>query len=119
MILTELLAAILLAVGALAHPPSTPSHVELALVTPAPTLVKHVVQERDVIDSLTSLGSKASSYIQSAYSAVSSGFFESNPPTGSQVLSAANISSSDLAAVPTSVLNIPCEYLIKSLVGGR
>lgn len=119
MIPIELLAATLLATGALAHPTYTPSHAEVALVTPAPIPVhpEHLYYQRDIIDSITSLGSRADSYLHSVLTALGSGIpsyvtegilpGQVNLPTGSQVLSSANISSSDVAALPTQVLNIP------------
>lgn len=111
MVPIELLAVTLLAAGALTSPTYTPSHAEVALVTPAPVAGEHVLHRKNVISDissgLSSLGSAAQSYIQSAESALSSGFFGTPLPTGSQVLSSLGISDGDLDAIPTSVLNIP------------
>lgn len=107
-----LLAVTLLLSQALAYPTAT----ELSLITPAPIPVpaEHAYYRRDIIDSLTS---KVESYGQSLLSDLGSaipsyvtdGILPGavNLPTGSQVLSSANVSSSDLDAKPTQVLNIP------------
>lgn len=121
MIPVELLAATLLAVGALANP--TPAHVERVQITPAPIPVhpEHVYYQRDIVDSVTSavgsLASQAGNYAESVLSDLGSGIPSYvtdgilpgavNLPTGSQVMSSAGVSSSDLEAIPTQVLNIP------------
>jgi len=107
-----LLSTAILAFHAFAHPTRT----ELSLITPAPIAVprEHAYYRRDIIDSITS---KVESYENSLLSALGSAIpsyvtdgilpGEVNLPTGSQVLSAANVSSTDLDAKPTQVLNIP------------
>ncbi|ETN46253.1 uncharacterized protein HMPREF1541_00437 [Cyphellophora europaea CBS 101466] len=92
--------------------------VAIPLITPAPTPVvlggdPHL-QKRNVVDDITS---KLDGYVNSVFSElgsaipsyVSDGLFPhfQDLPTGSQVLSSANVSSSDLQASPTQVLNIP------------
>jgi len=67
------------------------------------------VQERDIISSIEGLGSYLSSVLGTFPSYVASGvpnFFQ-DFPTGTAVESSLGISSNDLAAAPTQVLNIP------------
>jgi len=90
-----------------------------ALVTPAPTPTRAVYAaypgaKRGIISDITS---ELDSYVNSVFSElgtaipsyVSNGLLPNlqNLPTGSEVLSSASISSSDLAPTPTQVLNIP------------
>jgi hypothetical protein len=90
--------------------PVDPPH---PMITPPPTLVDRAptrVQHRDVlsdIDSyvggvLSELGSAIPSYVASGVPE-----YFVNLPTGTAVMSTLGISSSDLAAVPTAVLNLP------------
>ncbi|KAK5082076.1 hypothetical protein LTR05_007218 [Lithohypha guttulata] len=113
----ELLATSLLAlvIHADAHP--TAAHVERALITPAPAIQQpeHAYhRRRDIIDSLTSqVGSYANSLLSDLGSAIPSYVTDGilpnqvDLPTGTQVLSSAGVSSTDLDAKPTQVLNIP------------
>jgi hypothetical protein len=67
------------------------------------------VQERDLLDSIEGLGNYLTSVLGSFPAYVASGvpnFFQ-DLPTGSAVQSSLGISSSDLVATPTQVLNIP------------
>jgi len=107
--------ATLLVSIAYAHP-TQPTRAELSLITPPPIPQppEHLYYRRDIIDSLTS---KAASYGESLLSDLGSaipsyvtdgilpGYVDL--PTGSQVLSSAGVSSSDLDPQPTQVLNIP------------
>lgn len=117
---------------ALAAPAPAPAPIALAnphypLITPPPSLTdRHPsrVQERDVLSSVKSLASDATSdiaglgtYLSSVIgtypSYIASGvpnFFQ-DFPTGSAVESSLGISDSDLAATPTQVLNIPYVYI--------
>lgn len=88
----------------------------IALITPAPTPVVlggSPVARRGVISDITSeLDSYADSLysgLGSAVSYITDGILPNFAalPTGSNVLSSANVSSSDLDALPTQVLNIP------------
>jgi hypothetical protein len=79
------------------------------LITPKATLVDRtptrVVQRglTDFVGSILSdLGSGIPSYVASGVPDFFQGF-----PTGGDVLSSAGVSSSDLAAAPTMVLNLP------------
>ena len=71
------------------------------------------IDERGIISSLESLGTAAEGYVSSVLgsfpSYVASGVpnFFADLPTGSAVEKSLGISDSDLAATPTSVLNIP------------
>lgn len=114
MLHTGLWAATLLASIVTAHP--TPTRPELALITPPPVPChpEHVYYQRGIISAITSV---AASYGESLLSDLGSAIpsyvtdgilpNEVNLPTGSQVLSSANVSSTDLDAIPTQVLNIP------------
>jgi hypothetical protein len=92
--------------------PPVPALTQQPESTPTPTLAIHANyhERRDIFDDLTSyvdgifssLGSGIPSYITDGLLPNLQGL-----PTGSQVLSSASISSSDLDAIPTSVLNIP------------
>ena len=102
--------------------PAEPTHVaaaEVPLITPAPTPAlnsygSHQAGRRDIFDSLTS---QLDSYVGGVFSELGSAIpsYVSNGllpglqglPTGSQVMSSAGVKSSDLAASPTQVLNIP------------
>jgi phosphatidate phosphatase APP1 len=114
------LVAALLVSGVLAFPADQTQvpAAAAALITPAPTPVllggDPGIAKRDVVDSLTSevagyvnsifseLGTALPSYVTEGLLANLEGL-----PTGSNVLSSANVSSSDLDAIPTSVLNLP------------
>jgi hypothetical protein len=79
------------------------------MITPMATLADRTptrVVKRDSIDVLGSLLSEAGSAISSYVASGVPNFFQ-NFPTGDAVLSSAGISSSDLAATPTMVLNLP------------
>lgn len=82
------------------------------MITARATLVDRTptpVEQRDIVDSITGLGGYLSSLLGTFPSYVASGvpnFFQ-DFPTGSAVASSLGISSSDLAATPTQVLNIP------------
>lgn len=100
---------------------ATPTQADRALITPPPTVSlarrpDHIFQyqRRDALSSLTaevaSYGRSILSGFGSAIpSYVTNGILPNmvNLPTGSQVLSSANVSSTDVAAQPTQVLNIP------------
>jgi hypothetical protein len=78
------------------------------MVTPKAVLADRV-QERDIIDSITGLGSYLTSVLGTYPSYIASGvpnFFQ-DFPTGTAVESSLGISDGDLAATPTQVLNIP------------
>ncbi|KAJ9611238.1 hypothetical protein H2200_004421 [Cladophialophora chaetospira] len=112
------LAACVLAVRASAIPTAvTPE--EAALITPAPTRTlaiygSYAGDRRNIIDDLTS---DLDSYVNSIFSGLGSAIpsYVSNGllpglqglPTGSDVAKTVGVSSSDLAASPTQVLNIP------------
>ncbi|KPI43725.1 uncharacterized protein AB675_6629 [Cyphellophora attinorum] len=112
--------AILSLLGLTAALPADPTQAALeaiALVTPAPTPVLlggEPVYRRDVVDSITA---EVNSYVNEIFSElgtaipsyVTEGILPNfaSLPTGSAVLSSANISSDELAASPTLVLNIP------------
>lgn len=110
---------LLLAALLLLQAQAAPTHVspeEIALITPAPTttLAIYAHARRGVISDLTS---KLDSYVNGVFSELGSAIpsyvtegvlpNEVDLPTGSQVLSSAGLSSSDMDAVPTQVLNIP------------
>ena len=79
------------------------------MITPKADLVDRTptrVVERDLTDVLSSLLSEAGSAIPSYVASGVPNFFQ-NFPTGDAILSSAGISSSDLAAMPTMVLNLP------------
>lgn len=102
--------------GAFCVPTQTASP-DRALITQAPAVpspFQYPHQRRDILSSLTSeiesyVGSVISGLGSDIPSYVTDGVLPGlvNLPTGSAVLSSANVSSSDLAAIPTSVLNIP------------
>lgn len=117
------LSQVAVAVSYLAHGasaiPTQPLDAELALITPPPKPAAALFdypqyQRRGVISSLTA---EIASYGKSLLSDLGSGIPSYvtdgvlpgavNLPTGSQVLSSAGISSSDIAASPTQVLNVP------------
>lgn len=117
------LSQVAVAVSFLAHGasaiPTQPLDAELALITPPPKPAAALFdypqyQRRGVISSLTA---EIASYGKSLLSDLGSGIPSYvtdgvlpgavNLPTGSQVLSSAGISSSDIAASPTQVLNVP------------
>lgn len=119
MLRPQMWAAALLASRVVAVPnPTQAIAAERALITPAPVPrlhhPDHALYRKDIISDLTSL---AASYGESVLSALGSDLpsyvtdgilpGELNLPTGSAVMSSANISSSDLDAIPTQVLNIP------------
>lgn len=100
---------------ALAAPAPAPAHVvRIAhpMITARASLTDRTptrVQERDIVSSIEGLGSYLSSVLGTYPSYVASGvpnFFQ-DFPTGTAVESSLGISSSDLAATPTQVLNIP------------
>jgi hypothetical protein len=79
------------------------------MITPRATLVDRTptrVAKRDLTDVLGSLLSEAGSAIPSYVASGVPNFFQGFP-TGDAVLSSLGISSSDLAATPTMVLNLP------------
>ena len=79
------------------------------MITPKATLVDRTpspVVERDLTDVLGSLLSEAGSAVPSYVASGVPNFFQGFP-TGGDVLSSAGVSSSDLAATPTMVLNLP------------
>jgi hypothetical protein len=79
------------------------------MITPKATLVYQTpsrVIGRDLTDVLGSLLSEAGSAIPSYVASGVPNFFQ-NFPTGDAVLSSVGVSSSDLAATPTMVLNLP------------
>lgn len=79
------------------------------MVTPKATLVDRTpspVVERDLTDVLGSLLSEGGSAIPSYVASGVPNFFQ-DFPTGDAVLSSVGVSSSDLAATPTMVLNLP------------
>ncbi|KAK5061114.1 hypothetical protein LTR84_007656 [Exophiala bonariae] len=98
--------------------PTRVSPQEIALITPAPTatlaVYAHAGAKRGIVGDITS---KLDSYVNSVFSELGSAIpsyvtegilpNEVDLPTGSQVLSSAGLSSSDMDAVPTQVLNIP------------
>ena len=111
----ELWAAMLLVPFVSAHPTQA-TRAELALITPAPIPQppEHLYYRRDIIDSLTAVvASYGASLLSDLGSGIPSYVTEGilpgavDLPTGSNVLSSANVSSSDLDAKPTQVLNIP------------
>ncbi|KAH6679625.1 hypothetical protein B0J14DRAFT_473026 [Halenospora varia] len=97
---------------AFAAPAANPVVVPHPMITARATLTDRTptrVQERDIISSIEGLGSYLGSVLGSFPSYVASGvpnFFQ-DFPTGTAVQSSLGISSSDLAATPTQVLNIP------------
>lgn len=111
----ELWSAALLVSHVLAIPnPTQPTPAELVLVTPAatptPDHLEHAYYKRNIISDLSSYGNSLLSDLGSGIpSYVTDGILPGavNLPTGTQVMSSAGVSSSDLAAIPTSVLNIP------------
>lgn len=94
--------------------PTTRSDAERALITPPPDPSQASLVRRGIISDLTS---EAASFGNSLLSELGSGIPSYvtdgilanlvNLPTGSQVLSSASVSDTDLSATPTSVLNIP------------
>lgn len=100
---------------------ATPTQADRALITPPPTVSfanrpDHIFQyqKRNILSSLTaevaSYGRSILSGLGSAIpSYVTDGILPNqvNLPTGTQVLASANVSSTDIAAEPTQVLNIP------------
>ncbi|KAJ9621058.1 uncharacterized protein PV06_04339 [Exophiala oligosperma] len=99
--------------------PADVTHEEKALITPAPTptlavYADHAALRRGILSDITS---GLDSYVNSIFSDlgtaipsyVSNGLFPNfqNLPTGSAVASSVGAKSSDLAASPTQVLNIP------------
>ncbi len=103
-----------LAPSVLAAPVAAPVAVAAfhPMITPPPSLTDRAptpVEERDIISSIEGIGGYLSSVLGTFPSYVASGvpnFFQ-DFPTGSAVESSLGISSSDLAATPTQVLNIP------------
>lgn len=99
---------------ALAAPAPAPAQVRAPhpMITARASLTDRTptrVQERDIVSSIEGLGSYLSSVLGTFPSYVASGvpnFFQ-DFPTGTAVESSLGISSSDLAATPTQVLNIP------------
>lgn len=118
MLPSKVWAAALLVSYAVGHPnPSQATPAELALVTPAPIPIahpEHAYYRRDIIDSLTSVvASYGESLLSDLGSAIPSYVTDGilpgavDLPTGSDVMSSASVSSTDLDALPTQVLNIP------------
>lgn len=99
---------------ALALPTEPTNAAELALITPAPTptLAVYGAHEREKRNIISDLDSYVGGLVSSLGSAIPSYVTEGllpnlqGLPTGSQALSSAGVSSSDLAASPTQVLNI-------------
>ncbi|KAK4943780.1 hypothetical protein LTR10_016683 [Elasticomyces elasticus] len=104
--------------------PTEVTREEKALITPAPTRTLAVVYgdhhalKRGVVSDITSdITSELDSYLSSIFSGlgtaipsyVSNGLLPNleNLPTGSAVASSVGVNSSDLAAIPTQVLNVP------------
>lgn len=119
MLRPEVWAAALLVSQAVALPnPTQAIAADRALITPAPTPIlhhpEHALYRRNIISDLTSI---AASYGESLLSDLGSAIpsyvtdgilpGDINLPTGTAVMSSANISSSDLEALPTQALNIP------------
>jgi hypothetical protein len=111
-----LITASLLLLRASAHPTRV-SPEEIALITPAPTRTLAVYGTYDKRNVISDLSSEIDSYVNTIFSElgsaipsyVSNGLLPGlqNLPTGSAVESSLGISSSELAASPTQVLNIP------------
>jgi len=106
-------AVILLALlpGVLAMPAPSPVVVAVPhpMITPRANIADQYRQRRDVLSSIKGAESYVASVLGSFPSYVASGvpnFFQGFP-TGDAVLSSLNISSTDLAATPTQVLNVP------------
>lgn len=99
--------------------PTAVSPEEAALITPAPTrtLAVYGSYGRDRRNIISDVASDLDSYVNGVFSELGSAIpsYVSNGllpglqglPTGSDVLSSVGVSSSDLAASPTQVLNIP------------
>lgn len=93
-------------------PAATPSSILIPALAATPTLATHAYphQRRDIFGDVTSyvdgiissLGSGIPSYVTEGLLPNLQGL-----PTGSEVLNSASVSSTDLDAIPTSVLNIP------------
>lgn len=108
-----------------ASPAPRPANVldaEVALITPTPTFVDYASKTRnrrglvsdltaavasDIGNILSDLGSDLPTWVASGILPQFIGL-----PTGSAVLSSANVSSTDLDAEPTQVLNIPVSNTI-------
>jgi hypothetical protein len=103
-----------------ASPAPRPANVldaELALITPTPTLAMYGSKTKDRRGLISDLTAAAESDINSILSGLGSGlpsYFASGIipqleglPTGSAVVSSAGVSSTDVDAQPTKVLNIP------------
>jgi hypothetical protein len=112
-----MLPLILLAVvpAVLAAPAAAPAPVAVAphpMITARAALADRrpsALEERNIISSIEGLGSYLTSVLGTYPSYIASGvpnFFQ-DFPTGSAVQSSLGVSSSDLAATPTQVLNIP------------
>lgn len=109
--------AALLVSQVLAHPNPTqakPAELVLITTTPTPTPIpeypEHAYYRRDIVSEIASYGQSLLSDLGSAIpSYVTDGILpgDVNLPTGTEVMSSAGVSSSDLDAIPTSVLNIP------------
>ena len=112
-----LLGLLQLATAIPAPRPAVVREAELALITPTPTLAVYgsetlkkrgiisditAAAESDIASLLTGLGSNLPTWFASGIIPQLEGL-----PTGSAVLKSAGVSSSDLDAVPTSILNIP------------
>jgi hypothetical protein len=95
-------------------PMPLPTPVPVAAKAPLPMITAKAVladriEERDIIDSITGLGSYLTSVLGTYPSYIASGvpnFFQ-DFPTGTAVESSLGISDGDLAATPTQVLNLP------------
>jgi len=89
-------------------PAAVPAKAPNPMITARAVLADRI-EQRDIIDSITGLGSYLSSALGTYPSYIASGvpnFFQ-DFPTGTAVESSLGISDSDLAATPTQVLNIP------------
>ncbi|TVY41239.1 hypothetical protein LSUB1_G002974 [Lachnellula subtilissima] len=112
--LPHVILALLPVVLAAPAPAPLPTPAAVAAKAPNPMITARAVladriEQRDIIDSITGLGSYLSSALGTYPSYIASGvpnFFQ-DFPTGTAVESSLGISDSDLAATPTQVLNIP------------
>lgn len=106
LILLALLHRVVLGAPAARPDPVAAAH---PMITARASLEDRTVEERNIISSIEGLGSYLTSVLGTYPSYIASGvpnFFQ-DFPTGSAVESSLGIGSSDLAASPTQVLNIP------------
>jgi hypothetical protein len=121
--LPQIFLALLPAV-ALAAPAPAPVAVAVPhpMITPRASLTDRTpsrVQERNIISSIEGLGSYLTSILGTYPAYIASGIpnFFQDFPTGTAVQSSLGISSSDLVATPTQVLNLP--YVLIRLITFR